>query len=72
MRITIERVCHPPSGFSGGLKETAVNLAVDRISSRLTGGLFPGINKATKSATAALLGDIPVALMNVEAACGGS
>jgi RHS repeat-associated protein len=57
-------------GLPEGIKETAVSVAVDQISSRLTGGLFPGIDSATKSAVAALLGDIPDPLKSEEVACG--
>ncbi len=59
------------SGLAGGIKKAAINVAVDQISSRLTGGLFPGIDSAAKSAAAALLGEIPDLLQNEEAACGG-
>lgn len=60
------------NGVAGGVQSGLISVAIDQASSRLTSGLFPGATESTRSAAAALLGEIPDALRKEKEACGGN
>ncbi len=60
------------SGFTGAATGVVMDVATDWVGKLTTAAYFPGISSATKDAMSALLSEIPDALRQEEALCGGN